>query len=240
MSGRDAFLHDVPLERARERFEAALREHGAPSPQSELIPLDAALDRVAARPVLARLSSPHYDACAMDGIAVRAAATSGARETAPLELELGVDAYIVDTGDPLPSGFDAVVPIERVEERGARVAIRAAVAPYEHVRTVGEDIIARDVVVPASRRLGAADLAACAAAGVASIEVVRRPRVAIVTTGDELVDVETAAPARGAILDSNAVLLAAAVRSWGGDVAFARRVRDEQQTLREVVAEAIA
>ena len=144
MSERTVFLHDVPLELARARFEAALHdvgtfERGAPfGGATETLALDDALDRVTARPVIARVSSPHYHACAMDGIAVIAARTSGALETAPVELVVGSDAFVVDTGDPLPDGFDAVIPVELVEPRpDGRFAIRAAVAPFEHVRPVG-------------------------------------------------------------------------------------------------------
>ncbi|HEY4442275.1 MAG TPA: molybdopterin biosynthesis protein [Candidatus Elarobacter sp.] len=239
---RTVFLHDVPLEDARARFGAALAESGVDerAPVAEVIPLAAALGRVAARAAIARLSSPHYHACAMDGIAVRAARTSGALETAPLELARD-EAIVVDTGDPLPEGCDAVIPIELVEPRAnGAVAIRAAVAPFEHVRAIGEDVVAGEVVVPAFRRLRPADLAACAAAGLAEIAVVRRPRVAIVTTGDELVDVTIDAPRPGAILDSNAVLLAACVRDYGGEVTFQVRVPDVEEVLVATVERAIA
>jgi putative molybdopterin biosynthesis protein len=239
VSERNVFLHDIPLDLARERFETALGAAGVRKDAVETIALDEALDRVTARPVVARLSSPHYDACAMDGIAVVAARTAGARETAPLELS-AAEAVVVDTGDPLPGGFDAVIPIEHVEQRdGGRVAIRAPVAPFQHVRAIGEDVVASEVVVPALRRLSPADLAACATAGVAEVTVVRRPRVAVITTGDELVDVTTGSPRPGAILDSNAVLLRACVRSCGGEVAFAVRVRDEEEAIAAAVREAI-
>jgi putative molybdopterin biosynthesis protein len=240
VSERTIFLHDIPLDDARTRFAKALRRAPSASERSETLPLDEALDRVTARPAIARLSSPHYHACAMDGIAVVAARTAGARETAPLELT-AEEAAVVDTGDPLPAGFDAVIPIELVEPRaGGRVAIRASVAPFENVRAIGEDVVASEVVVPARRRLGPADLAACAAAGVAEVTVFARPRVAVVTTGDELVDVLTDAPPAGAILDSNAVLLSACVRQYGGIVTVARRVRDDRTALHAAVADAIA
>ena len=241
MSERSVFLHDVPLERARERFDAAIEAAGVRNAAIETLALDDALDRVTARPVIARLSSPHYHACAMDGIAVVAARTAGALETAPVELVVGADALVVDTGDPLPDGFDAVIPIEQVEPRANdRVAVRAAAAPFQHVRAIGEDVVASEVVVPALRRLGVADLAACAAAGVATVQVVRRPRVAVITTGDELVDVTADAPVPGAILDSNGVLLRACVRSYGGEVALALRVRDEEEALVAAVRDALA
>jgi len=240
MAERTIFLHDVPLETARARFADALRAAEVHNAATETLPLDEALDRVTAVPVVARLSSPHYHACAMDGIAVVAAQTAAARETAPLELALGTQAIVVDTGDPLPNGFDAVIPVELIEPRGeTRIAIRAAVAPFEHVRAIGEDVVASEVVTPAFRRLGPADLAACAAAGVAQVEVVRRPRVALLTTGDELVDVTTAAPRAGDILDSNAVLLAASVRSYGGVVTLHERVRDDAAALEAAVERAL-
>jgi putative molybdopterin biosynthesis protein len=247
VSERTVFLHDVPLERARERFDAALRAADTFPPlgesdggATELLALDDAFDRVTAVPVIARLSSPHYHACAMDGIAVVAARTAGALETAPVELAAGTEAVVVDTGDPLPDGFDAVIPIEHVEPRGERVAVRAAAAPFQHVRAIGEDVVASEVVVPALRRLGVADLAACAAAGVAAVIVVRRPRVAVITTGDELVDVTADAPPAGAILDSNGVLLRACARSYGGEVVLARRVRDDEEALVAAVRDAVA
>ena len=240
MNERTVFLHDVPLETARARFEAALLAAGVRNDATESLALGEALDRVTARPVIARLSSPHYHACAMDGVAVVAARTAGARETAPLELS-AQEAPAVDTGDPLPAGFDAVIPIEQIEPRAdGRLAIRAAVAPFEHVRAIGEDVVASDVVVPARRRLGPADLAACAAAGVERVAVVRRPRVAVITTGDELVDVAAASPRPGEILDSNAVLLDACVRTYGGDVVLRERVRDDRAALEAAVARALA
>jgi len=105
------------------------------------------------------------------------------------------------------------------------------------VRAIGEDVVASEVVVPALRRLGAADLAACAAAGVAQVEVLARPRVAVITTGDELVDVTADAPPPGAILDSNAVLLRACVRTYGGEVTAAWRIRDDERSLVDAVRE---
>jgi putative molybdopterin biosynthesis protein len=238
---RTMFLADVPLEDARARFEAALRAAGVHNDAEERVPLDAALDRVTSRPVFARLSSPHYHACAMDGIAVDAARTAGARATQPLELTLERDAWIVDTGDPLPAGCDAVVMIEQVEARGeGRVAIRASVAPFEHVRPIGEDVVATEAVVAKRRRLAPADLAALAGAGITRVDVVRRPRVAIITTGDELVDPAIERPRRGEIIDSNAVLLAACVRAYGGEPVVTARVPDDPERLRAAVADACA
>jgi putative molybdopterin biosynthesis protein len=239
--GRTIFLEDVPLEAARERFASALESAGMRPGSGERVALADALGRVSAAPVFARLSSPHYHACAMDGIAVRSEQTRGARETAPLELVAGSEAHFVDTGDALPEGCDAVVPIEEVEMRGAgRVAIRAGVAPFAHVRALGEDIVATEAVVTAGRALEPADLAALAAAGVTALEVVRRPRVAIITTGTELVSPDVERPAPGAIVDSNAVLLRAAVQRWGGAPALIGPVPDDPAQLEAAVRRALA
>jgi molybdate-binding protein len=123
--GDAPFLTDIPLETARARLEAALDDAGVGNHDVEWVALDDALDRVTALPVFARLSSPQYHACAMDGIAVAAAATRGASETKPLLLRLESDAFVVDTGDPLPPRTDAVIMVEDLEPHGdGRVAIR--------------------------------------------------------------------------------------------------------------------
>ncbi|HEX3550000.1 MAG TPA: molybdopterin biosynthesis protein [Candidatus Elarobacter sp.] len=237
---RNVFLHDIALDDARARFDDAVRAADVRNERVETLALDAALGRVTARPVIARVSSPHYHACAMDGVAVRAERTAGARETVPVELS-ALEAIVVDTGDPLPDGFDAVIPVEALEPRpNGAVAIRAAVAPFEHVRAIGEDVVASEIVVPAMRRLAPADLAACASAGVDAVTCVALPRVAVITTGDELVDVTTDAPRPGAILDSNAVLLRACVRAYGGEVAFEARVPDDPGAIASAVERAFA
>src|SRR5215207_64267 len=127
---RDMYLEDIPLEDALERFWSALGRAGglAPLAGEELAVLDA-LHRVTAQPVFARTSVPHYHASAMDGIAVRADATLGASESAPLQLKLGQQAVWVDTGDPLPPGTNAVIMAEHVQDIGQEcVEILASVA----------------------------------------------------------------------------------------------------------------
>ncbi len=235
---RDVFLVDVPLEAARERFFSAL---GEPPLEGERVPLAQALGRVTARPVVARLSSPHFHACAMDGIAVASAATHAAREASPVVLRVGDEAHLVDTGDPLPAGCDAVIMIEEVERRDdGTVAIRAAAPPGQHVRGIGEDVVASEVVVGALRRLRAADLGAIASTGVVEVDVVRRPVVGVITTGTELVDPGIEAPPRGAILDSNGVLLEAFVREYGGEPRRYPRVVDDEVSLGAALDRAIA
>ncbi len=182
------YLHDIPLGEAKARFEAALKEADLWGVLGqETIPLDEnALGRVLAEPVIAKVSSPHYHAAAMDGFVVRADQTTGAQPSSPLVLHMGDQTRYVDTGDPIPEGFDAVIPIENVESldesgnisRNIRtpraVRIRNAVTPWSHIRLMGEDIIATQLVLAAGQVLRPVDLGAIAAAGYQEIKVARQ------------------------------------------------------------------
>jgi putative molybdopterin biosynthesis protein len=203
------FIHDVPAAQALAAWRDACTAAGCP-PRVEAVRvgLHEAVGRVTAEPVWATRSSPSFDASAMDGIAVRAAETVGASESTPVALEPG-DYVVVDTGDPLPDGFDAVVMREHVhvdDER--RAEVRGAVPPYQHVRTIGEDVSATELLLPEGHRLRPVDVAAAAAAGAVDVLVRRRPVVAVLPTGDEIRPVGTD-PAPGVILDTNSVMLAA-------------------------------
>ena len=210
----------------------------------ETIPLDEnALGRVLAGPVWAKVSSPHYHASAMDGFAVRAEDTAGAQPSSPLLLPChpapslpsssapsppGSSAQYVDTGDPLPDWANAVIPIENVEaldENGEitgdirapkAIRIRAAVTPWSHVRALGEDIVATQLVLAAGQVLRPVDLGAIAASGHAEVKVARKPRVAILPTGTELVPIGSELEP-GDILEYNSLVLAAQVNAWGGE-----------------------
>jgi len=172
-----------------------------------------ALGRVTAEPVWARRSSPAFPAAAMDGIAVASQDTGAAREADPLRLARAT-FDVVDTGDPLPAGRDAVIPGERLTFRDDGVLIDAPVAPGTHVRGVGEDVATGELVLAPGRRLGAMDLALAAAAGHAELAVHRAPVVAILPTGDELRPA-TAELAVGELADTNSIMLEAQAREAG-------------------------
>ncbi len=239
--GRDYYLSDISLDEAIRRFDDALaraeaREHTEP----KTIPLDRANGRITAEPVWAERSSPHYDAAAMDGVAVRAAVTVGATETSPLQLTIGDEAVWVDTGDPMPEGMDAVIMVEDVQESDdSTIEIYAPVSPYRHVRALGEDIAAAELVLPQSHRLRPQDLAACAAAGLTEVEVRKSPRVAIIPTGSELTPIGQT-PKPGEIIEFNSLMLAAMVEEWGGDTVRHEPVRDDFDLLAEAVSSAVA
>ena len=240
------YLHDIPLNDARARLNGALEEAGRAGVLGiEDIPLDEkALGRVLAAPVWARISSPHYHAAAMDGFAVRAVETEGAMATAPLTLTYGPQAEYVDTGDTLPGWADAVIPIENIEpleesgelstsaRRPHAIRIRSAVTPWSHVRAMGEDMVATQLVLPAGHILRPVDLGAIAGCGHDRVKVARRPRVAILPTGTELARVgEPVGP--GDIIEYNSLVLAAQVKAWGGQATRFPITPDEFEQIRE-------
>ncbi len=261
------YLHDIPLAQAQARLQQALQSADlwrilGP----ETIPLDEnALGRVTAEPIWAKVSSPHYHASAMDGFAVRAEDTSGAQPTTPVQLPVanypspvkgdqlsvisGGRAQYVDTGDPLPEWANAVIPIENTEpldENGqitsavrqpAAIRIRAAVAPWTHVRPLGEDIVATQLVLPAGHVLRPADLGAIAAAGHQEIVVARKPKVAILPTGTELVPIGSKLKA-GDILEYNSLVIAAQVKAMGGEPTRYPITKDDFDLICQRVAEA--
>ena len=223
------YLRDIPLDEARSAFENELMASGLWGVLGrETIPLDEnATGRVLAEPIWARISSPHYHASAMDGFAVSSDDTNGAQPTHPIILEVSSKAIYLDTGDPVPTGFDAVIPIENVEtldetrnitqsiRKPAAIRIRAAVTPWSDVRPMGEDIVQTQLVLAFGQVLRPVDLGAIAAAGYQSILVARNPRVAILPTGSELVPIGSELRA-GDILEYNSLVLASQVKVWGG------------------------
>jgi putative molybdopterin biosynthesis protein len=206
------FISDVPAAEAIAAWRAACEAAGCPTRTAvEEVAVADAVGRVTAEAVWAALSSPAYDAAAMDGIAVRAADTAGASETTPVLLE---HFALVDTGDEIPAGFDAVVMREHVHHAGGRAELRAAATPYQHVRTIGEDVAATELLLPEAQRLGPVEAAAAAAAGLERLRVRARPVVTVIPTGDEVRPVGTAV-GPGEVLDTNSLMLAAQAREAG-------------------------
>ena len=239
---RRYFLNDVPLDQALEGFFTALHEIGAldPKPGVEL-PLSQAQGRITARPVWALTSSPHYDAAAMDGAAVRAADTLGATETSPVNLTISAQAILVDTGDPMPAGYNAVVMIEhlhRVDDNTLQVS--APVPPWQHVRPLGEDLVATELVLPENHQIRPVDLGACAAAGVTQLHVRRRPRVAVLPTGNELVPPGTAPLKPGDVVEFNSLMISGMIDSWGGEGVVLPSAPDEYETIKSAVSSGLS
>ena len=239
---RKRYLKKTPLLEARELF---LSRFDASDLETETVAVDRALNRVTAAAIFAKISSPHYHGSAMDGICVRAEDTFGATEFKPKTLKLmsgaaepGVFSFI-DTGNALPSWADAVIMIEKVRNLGeTSVEIFEAAAPWQHVRLVGEDVVATELLLTRWHRLRPYDLGALLAAGHREVEVLARPRVAIIPTGDELL-----APGDefrpGRIVEFNSTVLSALVSEAGGTARVLPRVGDDPDKLKAALRSAL-
>src|SRR5215472_18545299 len=181
------FIKDVSAAQALDAWHAAREAAGCVERLPAItVPVTEAAGLVTAAPIWAVRSSPPFDAAGMDGIAVRSAGTLGASETTPVWLSPD-DYDVVDTGDPMPDGRDAVVMREHVHyDDAGRAELRAAVPPQAHVRSIGEDVSAGELLLPEGHRLRPTDLAAAASAGQAHLTVRRKPVVVILPTGDEV------------------------------------------------------
>jgi len=236
---RKVYLEDIPLDEARRRFDAALAKADAlKAIEPERVPVADALGRVTAGPVWAALSNPHYHGAAMDGAAVRAEETRGASEATPVRLRVGRQAEWVDTGDPLPEGKNAVIMVEHIHDHGAEIEIMAPVAPWQHVRSMGEDIVATELVLPEGKILTPVDLGAAAACGHPDLEVRRKPGVAIFPTGTELVEPGTNVKP-GDIVEFNSLMLAGQIAEWGGEPRRQPITPDTYEVLKERIAAAL-
>jgi molybdopterin molybdotransferase len=255
--GRSPFF-DVRTRGFHERAEvdAVLRLLDArtrPLP-GEPVPLLEAAGRVLAEPVVAAVNVPGFARAAMDGFAVRAADTTGAGAPSPVPLalvgeslparpfggEVGAgQAVRITTGAPVPAGADAVLPLEVAEERGESVLTREPVSAGRHVGRVGEDVVQGREVLPAGRTLRPQDVGLIASVGVGVVSVVRRPRVAVLVTGDELLP-PGSVPEGYRIVDSNSPMLAALVTRDGGTCLSVRYLADRYETIRDAIRDADA
>jgi len=223
------YLHDIPLDKAQQRLaEVLLQNNLFGVLREDEQELDASLvGRVLSRPVWARLSSPHYHASAMDGFALRAVDMEGATLTRPRTLKTGEATVYVDTGDPLPGWANVVIPIENTEaldgqgnitdniRNPSAIRIREALPPWKHVRAMGEDMVATQLVLPAGHVLRPVDLGGIAGSGHDAVWVSEKPHVAIIPTGTELKPIGQPV-GTGDIIEYNSLVLAAQVEDWGG------------------------
>ncbi len=229
------YLDNIPLEEARKKFITLAMEGF--TPDTEEIPTQEACGRVLAQAIYAKICSPHYNASAMDGIAVRARDTFGAGENTPIVLTPG-QYTTLDTGDPLPEGTDAVIMVEDVTEIGeGKVKIIASLHPWQNVRQVGEDICMGDMIAPSYTQVSPALCGAFLAGGVTKVKVFRRPLVGIIPTGDEIVP-PTENPNKGDIIEFNSVIFSAMVREWGGEAKTYPIVKDKKELLTDAVKKA--
>ncbi len=200
--------------------------------ESEAVRVTESLGRITADAVQARISSPSYHGSAMDGYAVRFPETFGASETKPVCLKLGEQAVPVNTGDPIPKGFNAVIMVEDVSITKERVEIISPVSPYQNVRIVGEDIVQTELILPENHLIRPVDIGAMLSSGNNTVKVRGRPLVTIIPTGGEVVDPGTSLE-RGNIIDSNSYMIGNLVKEWGGEFNRTDVVADNRDLLEE-------
>ncbi|WP_316896995.1 molybdopterin biosynthesis protein [Pseudodesulfovibrio indicus] len=234
-STRNIYLKTVPPEEAVIRAKSRLDREGLLS--TETVPTHEGAGRVTAGPIYARYSSPTFHAAAMDGVAVRAESTFAAREDAPVALAHGEGFLFVNTGNPLPKGMNAVVMIENVVQKDeVTVLVDAPAFPWQHVRRIGEDIVATELLIPQNRELTPSDIGALLSAGIYEVEVREKVRTIFLPTGDEVLNfLNKPAPRAGQVIESNSQVFKAYADSWGIDASWSEPVPDNEDALRAAV-----
>ena len=231
-----SYLTNVPLEQAKKDYLRALLEQGFAA-RTERIRVQDSFGRITARAVYAHINAPHYACSAMDGIALWARDSFGATETTPVTLRPGQFAEI-DTGDPIPEGCDAVIMVEElVRNDDGSVTIHAPAAPWQHIRQIGEDVCAGEMILPSFMAVTPAAIGAMIAGGVLELEVLAKPVVGVIPTGDEIVP-PCADPRPGDILEFNSSIFSAMLSSWGAEAKTYPIVKDKYDQIRDMLQKA--
>jgi len=241
------YLENTPFGEAIERWTDKLIKSSIYKPlEGETINISDSLGRITAEAVFAKISSPFYHSSAMDGYAVRFVDTIGASEVLPVCLKIPEQAIYVATGDPIPEGFDAVIMVEDVNIIKSQclgvsgqesIEIISPVTPWQHIRTIGEDIVTTELILPENHRIRPIDIGAMLAGGLTEIKVRRKPKVVIIPTGNELVKPGSDLK-KGNIIESNSRILAGLVMEWGGESIIFEIVTDDIMSLKEAILKA--
>ena len=233
---RNLYLNTIPVEEAGDLYMRSLGD--AAEPHTEKIRVTDALGRVTSEAVYALYSSPLYNSAAMDGIAVVSSSTYGASESSPVTLRAGEDYIVVDTGDPVKKPYDAVIMAEDTQENEDGMIIRAAVPAWQHVRPVGEDIVAGEMILTRCHRIRPIDIGVLLSGGVTEISVFAQPKVGIIPTGTEIVE-PYEDPKEGDIIESNSRMFEAMVKEQGGIPKRYDIVPDDYELIKKTVLKAL-
>ena len=233
---RNIYINNMPQENALQLLMDRLQSSNWFEKDQALIPVKDTLNRITAHPIISRRSSPHYVASAMDGVAVRATSTYGATESNPINIPLA-DYLEVDTGDYVPKEYDAVIMVEDVNFFPDYIQIIKAAVPWQHIRSIGEDMVEGDMIVPSLTPIGANEIAAFITAGVDTVAVIRKPVVAIIPTGTEMVESALNVKIPGDIVESNSYMLKALCEEWGASAIRHEIVIDDRDLIMQAVME---
>ena len=240
---RNIYLESTPLHEALTKLLKRLDSEGVLRPlPGERVKVTDSLGRVTAEAVTAKISSPFYHSSAMDGYAVRFAETFGASERAPRRLKTGEQAVYVDTGDPVPDGFNAVIMIEDVNITKSRnseeyIEIISPATPWQYVRVIGEDIVATELILPENQEIRPVDIGAMLAGGHLDVMVRQKPKAVIIPTGTEIVEPGSILK-KGDIIEHNSRMLGGLVSQWGGEPVRFKIVPDVLEELKKAILEA--
>lgn len=205
--------------------------------EDEIIKTEDAAQRISSAAIFAKISSPNYNACAMDGIAVKASETFLASETTPITLTKE-QFQMVDTGDAVPDGFDAVIMIEDVVFIEEKAIIHSAASAFGHIRQIGEDLSKGDMILPSYTKITPSKIGALLAGGVNEISVFKKLKIGIIPTGDELISCEQT-PKDGEILEFNSKIFKALLMQAGCEVIVYDIVKDKLDLITEVISIAV-
>lgn len=215
MSKRNIYLEKTDLETARkiviDRFGQNLKFHKIKS--------ENAFSQILSKPVYARLSSPPFHVSAMDGVAVDSINTDKASKTAPIKLEIGKNAFLINTGEAIPPNTDSVIMIENLNFITKKdIEIDEASYPFQNVRKTGEDIVATEMIFPFGHLISPQDIGALLSAGIEEVEVIKRPVIKVIPTGNELVSpgISKKDLKPGSVIESNSSMLCAFIEKEGG------------------------
>lgn len=226
------YLDKLSLETAVEKIRTNFKDRDL---KTEILETTEAAGRVTGAGVYAARSAPDYYAAAMDGIAVKSAQTAGASEKNPVKLKIGFEAAAVDTGDPIPAEFNAVIKIEEVNKIDEKTyLIEKAAAPWADIRSIGESVVKGNLLLPAGTMIKDYDLAALLEAGITEVEVYQQPKVTIIPTGNELVPAAEK-PLKGQLVEFNSQMLRASLKNWGAEVKITEIIPDQKELIQEQV-----
>jgi len=234
---RKIYLDKLSLKDAKNKF---LSEFKNLRTSFQKVKIENSLGKVTSEAVYAKRSAPDFYASAMDGIAVKASSTAGASERNPIKLKKGSEAVFVDTGDPIPERFDAVVKIEEVNEIDENtVEIEKAVSPWYDIRSIGESVVKGQLIIPSNHKIREFDIGALIEAGIEEVKVYEEVKTKIIPTGNELVD-SSSKVKKGQIVEFNSKMIKASISKWGAKGISTKIIPDKKELIKKEIENGVS